>query len=175
MKRTVLTFGLISGFIILLLGTATRPIWMGDQGKMDMSTGELLGYINMLIALTMVFFGIRQYREKQPGGLLTFGQAFKVGILITLVASVIYVAGWMIYYYTSETAQTFPAQYLAYMKEQWNAKGLPADEIASRVEGYEKNMALYNNPFIMFLMTFFEIFPVGLLITLISAFLLKKK
>jgi Protein of unknown function (DUF4199) len=175
MQRTVLTFGMISGLIILILGYATRPIWMDADGKMDMSTGELLGYINMIIALSMIFFGIRQFRDRHLEGKITFGKAFKVGFLISLVASVIYMVGWMIYYNTSEMAQSFPAQYMAYMKEQWLASGMTPEQISEKAAGYEKNMKLYNNPVIMAGMTLVEILPVGLLVSLISAFILKKK
>ncbi len=175
MQRTILIFGLISGLIILILGYATRPIWMDTGGKMDMSTGELLGYINMIIALSMIFFGVRQFRDRHLGGKITFGKAFKVGFLISLVASAIYVFGWMVYYNTSEVAQTFPAQYIEHMKEQWLASGLTPEQINEKAAGYEKNFALYENPIIMAGMTLMEILPVGLLISLISAFILKKK
>ena len=175
MQRTILIFGLISGLIIVILGYATRPIWMDAGGKMDMSTGELLGYINMIIALSMIFFGVRQFRDRHLGGKITFGKAFKVGFLISLVASAIYVLGWMIYYNTSEVAQSFPAQYIEHMKEQWLASGLTPEQISEKAAGYEKNFALYENPIIMAGMTLMEILPVGLLISLISAFILKRK
>ena len=114
--------------------------------------------------------------SSEHAGKITFGKAFKVGILITLIASVMYVIGWLIYYNTSDMAQTFPAQYLEHLKEQWKASGMSAEEINEKAATTQKNMEMYaNNPVIMIGMTLMEIFPVGLLITLISAFILKRK
>ena len=129
----------------------------------------------MIISLSMIFFGIRQYRERHLGGKISFGKAFKVGFLIALVASVIYVIGWMIYYNTSEVAQNFPAQYLEHMKEKWAEAGMSTEQINTKAEGFARNMELYKNPVIMAGMTLMEILPVGLIITLISALILKRK
>ena len=175
MKKTVITFGLISGLIIVVLGYATTSLATDANGRLDFSKGEIFGYINMLIALSMIFFGIRQYRERYLDGRITFGQAFKVGILISLIASVIYVLGWMVYYNTSDLGETFPAQYLDHMKEKWAAAGMSADQINQKAQGFEKNMEMFKNPLIMAGMTLMEIFPIGLVITLISAFILKRK
>ena len=175
MQKTVLTFGVISGLIIAVLWMATRSLWMDPDGQMDMSKGELIGYTNMIVALSMIFFGIRQYRERYLGGHITFGKAFKVGLFITLIASAIYVIWWMVYFNTSEVAQTFPEQYLQHMKEQWAAAGMTSDEINQKTQGFEKNLELYKNPVIMAGMTLMEILPVGLIISLLSALILKRK
>ncbi|MFZ1678771.1 MAG: DUF4199 domain-containing protein [Saprospiraceae bacterium] len=175
MQKTVLTFGVISGLIILTLGLITQKFMMGDNGEMNFSGGEILGYTTMIVALSMIFFGIRQFRERHLGGKISFGQAFKVGFLIALVASAMYVIGWMIYYNTSDLAQTFPAQYIKHMKEQWAASGMTEEQIASKSIGLEKNFELYKNPVIMAGMTLMEILPVGLIISLLSALILKRK
>lgn len=175
MKNTVLRYGLLSGAIILTLWFLTRPLWMKADGQFDLSKGEILGYLNMLIALSMIFFGVRQYRDTVLNGTISFGKAFGVGLLIALIAGCIYVLGWMIYYSTSDIAVTFPAAYLAYMNEKWVAAGKTAEEIALLTARYQSNFEMYKNPFVRAGMTFMEILPVGLLISLISAFMLKKK
>jgi hypothetical protein len=175
MQKTVLTFGIISGLIIVVLWMATRSLWMDPDGQMDMFKGEIIGYTNMIVALSMIFFGIRQYREGYMGGQITFGKAFKVGLFITLIASAIYVIWWMVYFNTSEVAQSFPEQYLQHMKEQWAASGMSSAEVQQKTEGFEKNMELYKNPLVMAGMTLMEILPVGLIVTLISALILKRK
>ncbi|MEP6793730.1 MAG: DUF4199 domain-containing protein [Saprospiraceae bacterium] len=175
MQRTVLTFGFISGLIILTLAYISERLMMGENGEMNCSGGELLGYTTMIIALSMVFFGVRQIRERHLGGNITFGQAFKVGFLIALVASAMYVIGWMIYYNASDLAQTFPAQYIKHMKEQWAASGMTQEQITAKSIGLEKNFELYKNPLIMAGMTLMEILPVGLIISLLSALILKRK
>ena len=175
MQKTVITYGVIAGLILTVVGYATKSLWIGDDGKMNMDLSMILGYLNMIVALSMVFFGIRQYREKHTGGTITFGRAFKVGFFICLIASVFYVVGWMIYYNTSDMAQTFPVQYLEHMKQKWTAAGLSAAEIDAKSATFARNMEMYKNPVIMAGMTLMEILPVGLVITLLSALILKKK
>jgi NADH:ubiquinone oxidoreductase subunit 6 (subunit J) len=104
-----------------------------------------------------------------------FWQAFWVGFLIALVAAFFYVAGWMIYYYTSDTAQQHLLQYADFMKEKWAASGMPAEEITRKTGELEKNMEMIKNPFFMALFTFFEPLPVGLIVSLISAFILRRR
>src|SRR4029434_4212035 len=84
MKKTVLTFGLIGGAILAAMMFATLPF----MDKFSFDRGELIGYTTMSPAFLLVFFGIRSYRENVGGGQITFGRAFAVGILITLVACV---------------------------------------------------------------------------------------
>jgi hypothetical protein len=148
----------------------------GKNGEMDFSNGYLFGYLNMIIALSMVFFGVRQYRDRHLGGTITFKNAFIVGFLISLIASAMYVISWMIYWHTSDVAQTFPVQYLNHMKEQWAASGMSTEEINSKSSEFNKTMETYShNLLIMAGMTLMEILPVGLIISLISALILKKK
>ena len=175
MQKVVLTFGIIAGIVNTILWFAFSSIWIDKDGKMDFEMGETLGYLSMLVALSMIFFGVRSYRDKQLGGVISFGKAFQVGLLITLVASVIYVAGWMIYYNTSEIAQTFPEQYLNYMMENLRKEGKPEVEIQQQVAQMQQGMELYKNPLVMIGMSFVEIIPVGLLISLVSALILKRK
>ena len=94
MKKTVLTYGPIAGVIIVLL----MALFIGLMSKeQDFQMGEILGYASMIVALSTIFVGIRKYRDDELGGMITFGKAFQVGLLITLVASAIYVAAWMFY------------------------------------------------------------------------------
>ncbi len=175
MQKTVITYGVIAGLILTIVGFATKSLWMSDDGKMNMDLSMILGYLNMIVALSMVFFGIRQFREKYSGGKISFGRAFKVGFFICLIASAFYVIGWMIYYHNSEMAQTFPVQYLDHMKQKWTTAGLTAAEIDEKSASFARNMEMYKNPVIMAGMTLMEILPVGLIITLLSALILKKK
>lgn len=174
MKKLIWTYGIISGLIITVLMIGMTPLWQ-QEGQMDMQMGELLGYISMIVSLSMIFFGVKNYRDKHKDGVITFGKAFKVGFLITLVASAFYVVGWMIYFNTSETAQDFPEQYLEYMLTEMEEDGATAEEVAETRTTYEGQMELYKNPFVMMGVTLMEILPVGLLISLLTAFILKRK
>jgi hypothetical protein len=173
MQKQALTFGSMAGAILILLFLLQQAIWFKDPEHIDFKKGEILGYISMLVSLSMIFFGIRSYRDKHLNGFITFGKAFQVGLWITLIASTIYVVGWVIYYNTSETMQKFPELYLNFMMEELKKSGVSTTEIAAKEAEFRSNMELYKNPFFMIAITFLEIFPVGLVIDLISAFLLR--
>ena len=175
MTKLVLTYGLIAGVVNAVLMLSVKPLWMGDDGQMDMRTGELLGYLSMIIALSLIYFGTRSYRDNHLGGFISFGKAFKTGFLITLVASAFYATGWMIYYNTSTDAQNFPEQYMEYMLEELEKSGATPAEISQKREEFSQWAEWYKNPLIMLGMTLMEILPVGLAISLLSAFLLKAK
>ena len=171
MTKKVIQFGLATGFINLALGYAFSSFWMDD---MDFSTGEILGYVSMLAALTMVFVGVKNYRDTTLNGNITFGKALGVGVLMVLVASVIYVIGWMIYY--SYFMPEFPEKFLAYSIEQINNSGdFTPEQKETQIASMKSWMESYKNPWVMMAFTFLEFFPVGFLVALLSAWLLSRK
>ncbi len=170
MRRYALIFGSIAGFVLVLMMFLTMPFF-GENVYYE--TAEWLGYISMIIALSTIFIGIKSYRDKESAGVISFGKAFKVGLFITLVASTFYVAGWMLYVNTSGT--NFMDDYYEQNVEKIKTSGDSETEIQAKIVDMEKWRELYKNPLIQIGFTFLEIFPVGLLITLISAAILKKK
>ncbi len=170
MRRYALIFGSIAGVVLVLMMFLTMP-FLGED--IDYDTAEWLGYISMIVALSAIFIGIKSYRDKESAGLISFGKAFKVGLFITLVASVFYVAGWILYINTAGT--NFMDSYYQHSVEKIKTSNDPETEIQAKIADMEKWRELYKNPLIQIGVTFIEIFPVGLLITLISAAILKKK
>ena len=170
MKKIVLTFGLISGAIssVLMMGTV-RFI---DQIGFD--RGVIVGYTAIVLSFLLVFFGIRSYRENVGDGYISFGRAFQVGILIALISSLIYIVTWEIVF--QNWLYDFPEKYTSYVIEQARASGASAEEIARQREEWNSTWALYRgNILVRAAYTFLEPFPVGLLITLISAVILRKR
>src|ERR1044072_8504763 len=96
MKSIVWKYGLISGAIIVVLMSISVPLHL--KGIIDFDQGLFLGYTNMVLAFLLVFFGVRSYRE-ETGGAISFGKAFQVGILITLVTCAMYVLAWEVMYW----------------------------------------------------------------------------
>src|SRR5688500_7548370 len=94
MKKTVVTFGLISGALSSGMMLLTLPL----LDRIGFDRGAVIGYTGIVLSFLMVFFGIRSYRE-QAGGAITFGRGFTVGILITLISCVFYVITWEIIYF----------------------------------------------------------------------------
>lgn len=169
MKKTVLTFGLISGAISAATMLATIPI----ADKLGFGKGEILGYSVMVLSALMVFFGVRSYRENAGGGRLTFGRGFAVGILITLISSACYVATWELVYY--KLMPDFADKYAAHMVERAKASGASQQKIDEQVRQAKQFKQMYDNPIINVGITFMEVFPVGLVVTLVSAGILRKK
>ena len=168
-KKTVLTFGLIGGAIMAAMMFATLPF----VDKIGFDKGEIVGYTTMILAFMLVFFGIRSYRENVSDGRITFGRAFAVGILITVVSCVCYVIAWEILYF--KFMPDFADKYGSYEVEKERAAGASQQVIDAKLEQMKSFKAMYDNPFINAAITFVEPFPIGLIVTLISAAFLRKK
>jgi len=170
MKKIVLTFGLISGFILALMMVITIPLYR--SGKLDFDQGAIVGYTTMVVASLLIFFGIRTFRENS-GGSITFGKAFLTGLLICVVAALVYVAAWEVIYF--KFAPDFYEKYATHMAEKMRAKGAPEAAIAAKQKQMKDFEAMYKNPLVNAAVTFLEPLPVGLIVTLISAAILRKK
>jgi hypothetical protein len=170
MTKIVLTFGLISGAIVS--GMMWLLITQVNTGVVNLDNGMIWGYASMIIALSLVFFGVKSYRDNN-GGRITFLKGLQVGILISLVSAVCYAGSWELYYRGS--GQDFLQRYTAHNLDQLKSNGASESEIdKARIEA-EQFMELYTNFFVRFAMTVLEILPVGVVVTLISAALLRKR
>lgn len=173
MKHVVLKYGLMAGLIQVVVGFGLMALLIGD-GSRNTEYAELLGYTTMIVALSVIFFGVRTYRDQHTEGSLSFGKAFKIGLYITLIASAIYVVGWLLYYHLG-SGQAMMDAYLEQHISDLQNSGQTAESIEAEIDKMEGYMDMYQNPIVMIGMTFMEIFPVGLIISLISAALLKKQ
>jgi hypothetical protein len=132
----------------------------------------VFGYAAIVLSFLLVYFGIRSYRDTQGGGRITFAKAFSVGILITLISCVFYVVTWEIAYFNF--LHGFMDNYGAHTLERMRAAGASAAAIQAKMDELAKMKQMYNNPVYNSAMTFLEPFPVGLLVTLISAAVLRR-
>ncbi|ELR68290.1 hypothetical protein C900_00554 [Fulvivirga imtechensis AK7] len=170
MKKVIITYGLIAGAIV----TALMYINFSLSGEeMDFDLGEILGYLTMIISLSTIFFGIKTFRDKHNEGIVSFGKAFRIGLFITLIAACMYAIGWEVYYQTS--ASDFMTKYTAHYIEKLESSGASAEEIEQKAQEMKVMQEYYANPFIRFAWTIMEIFPIGLVISLVSAAILRKK
>lgn len=169
MKKTILTFGLISGVISSLLMIATVPF----MKRPDFDHGYVLGYTAIVLSLMLTFFGVRSYRDNVGKGHITFGRAFLVGLAITVISCVFYVVTWQVIYYNF--MPDFMDKYGAHILQKMQASGATAAAIQEKSAELDKLKVMYKNPLFNAAMTFIEPFPVGLVITLLSAAVLRKK
>ena len=169
LKKTILIFGLISGVISSLMMIATVPF----MDRIGSDHSYVIGYTTIILSLLLVFFGVRSYRDNVAKGQITFGKAFLVGLAITVISCLCYVATWEIIY--NNFMPDFMDKYGAHVLQKMQASGATAAAIQQKSEEINKLKVLYKNPFFNMAMTFIEPFPVGLVITLISAAVLRKK
>ena len=168
-KKTILTFGVLSGLLSVAMMWATVPF----IDKVGFDNGAIVGYTAIVISFLFVFFGVRAYRESLEGAPLTFANAFGVGILITLISCAFYVASWMI---MSNTVMTdFVEKYSTYSMETLRATGATQAALDAQATELARFKTMYANPLWVMAFTFLEPFPVGLLVTLVTALTLRRK
>ncbi|MBL7772776.1 MAG: DUF4199 domain-containing protein [Chitinophagaceae bacterium] len=173
MTKNILTFGIIAGFLISTFMLISMNSMSHCEGSADYNTSMIMGYAAMLIAFSLVFVGIRNYRNKFGNGSITFGKAFKIGAGIVLVASTMYVIAWQIDYFFF--MPDFMDKYSARMLEELRNSGATQAAIDSKSKEMADMAVMYKNPLFNSLITYAEIVPIGLLVTLISSLILKKK
>jgi len=169
MKKTVLTFGLISGVMISVLMDSSLLL----ASRIGSGHSMLLGYTIMVASFLLIYSGVLSYRDNTLGGHISFGRAFACGILIALITSICYVASWEILYFNF--MPHFMDSYFAAQIHQVQSSGLDAGTIAKQVATIQQSQKLYQNPIYNAAMTFLEPLPVGLLIALISAVALRRR
>lgn len=169
MKQIVLTFGVLSGVLSAVLMTVNM-LFIDTIG---FDRAIYTGYTVIVISFLFVYFGIRSYRDNALGGRISFAQGFQAGILITLISCVCYVGAWLVG--QDRLFPDFVDNYSAHMVEVKRASGASQAEIASAIRDGAEMKQMLQNPFINAAVSFTEPFPVGLLVTLISAAVLRKK
>ena len=170
MKKTVLTFGVISGLIIAVLMSVT----ISFSHQIGLNRAMVIGYTTMVLAFLLVFFGIRSYRENVGNGSISFGRALSVGFLIMLISCCFYVATWEVIYHNF--LPNFADEYMTIASEQLRTSGKPPQQIEAEIASMQSMMQMYkSNILFNVAFTFLEPLPVGLVMTLISALILRKR
>lgn len=168
MKKIVLLYGLPAGAISVLGYVVTTA-----TGQEDMTVAMVYGFASMILGFSLIFVAVKKYRETIGSGTITFGKAFLIGLYISLIASAIYVSVWLFYYYNY--FPDFAEKYAAKVVEQMQKAGESAAEIEKKRIEMAEFGENYKNPFFNAMVTSTEILPVGLLISLISAAILRRK
>lgn len=175
MKRTILVFGTIAGVIISTFMGISMAVMGCSGGDTGGGNGSMIiGFSAMIVSFSFIFVGVKNYRDKQNGGTVTFGKAFLLGLMIALVASTLYVITWAIefHYFMPD----FLDKYFATQVKELHASGKSGAEFDEALKSLESMSYNYKNNIFFFAMyTYMEILPIGILIALISALILKRK
>jgi hypothetical protein len=169
MRKIIVTFGLISGAISSLMMIAVVTF----GGRIGFDRGAIIGNTSIVLSFLMVFVGIRTYRDNIGDGQITFLKAFTVGLSITLISCIFYVVTWEVIYYNFLPG--FWDAYGAHLVEKLTASGASPAAIQAKLQQVRKYKELYKNPFFNAVLTFIHPFPIGLVITLFSALVLRRK
>ena len=167
MKKITLTFGFIAGLILTTVMVVSTMLCYNNT---NFEGNMLLGYASMLLAFSFIFVGTKNYRDNHLGGTISFGKAFQVGLYISLVASTMYVLTWLVEYYVF--IPDFMDKYGDYMMRDAAASGKDLIKTREQVDEYKR---LYQNPVFVIILTYIEVLPIGLLLSLVSALIFKRK
>jgi hypothetical protein len=170
MNKTILTYGLLSGAVasLLMVGTA-----LYFKSSTDHANSEVFGYAGILLSMLFVFMGVRTYRDRKGSSVLSFGEAFRVALLITVISCVCYVVAWMVVYET--IMPDFMEKYVAQTLENMKNSGATADQVRQEAAKMEDFLQMYKNPLFRAAITFLEPFHVGVIVSLISSLVLRRK
>lgn len=169
MKRSVLKFGVLGGVISAAWMAATTVF----SDRIGFDKGAYFGYTGMLLAFLMVYFGVRNYRERACGGQISFWRALGVGALMMGIICLFYVAAWEVIYYNF--MPDFLDKYEAYTQARARAAGASAAALAKQAAAMAQYREMYRNPLTNAAITLLEPLPVGLVVTLVSAIVLRRK
>jgi ethanolamine transporter EutH len=168
LKKQVLKYGAIVGGINSL-GLVSLIFF----GQTNLDYSEAIGYSLMLVAFSFIYLGVKSYRDDTLKGQITFGKGLQMGLLITLVASVVYVLTWIIVYYGF--IPDFMDKYVAASLEKVKKNGANEIDLAQKMQELEQMKEIYKNPLFMLLITFSEILPMGILASLIVSLVVRRK
>jgi len=167
MSRTILVFGALAGLLVAV----PMFLMIANSDPGSAASSQFAGYLIMVLALSLIFFGIKRLRDREMGGVIRFVPALLSGLGISAVAGVIYVIGWEITLAVTDFA--FIDSYSTAAIESARARGASAADIEALIAQMGEFRRQYENPLFRLPITFIEIFPVGVLVSLISAALLR--
>lgn len=170
MKRNIIVCGLIAGAIVSMTMVTSANLC---YTSVDFEGSMVLGYASMILAFSLIFVAVKNFRDKFNGGIVSFGEAFKIGLYISLIASSVYVLVWLVdyYFFVPDFMDKYSASMIKHAKEGGTSSAKIKDTIAE-MDSYKE---MYKNPLFVILLTYTEILPVGLIVSLICALILKRK
>lgn len=174
MKNVIIKYGLISGAfaaVSMAVTTLALKAYGFDKARFDYSV--YFGYTTILLAMAVIFFGIRAFRDDMNAGKITFGKGLLIGLGIAVISSICYSLMWMIVYYNF--IPNFFDDYAKFTTDKLVMNGASAAELAQNQAQIDQINEIYKTPFGIFSITLIEPLPVGIMVALVSAFILKRK
>ncbi|WP_299894502.1 DUF4199 domain-containing protein [uncultured Aquimarina sp.] len=168
MKNTVIRYGIYGAITISILFLLALTLGR----NLSYFAQEVIGYTSMVVSLLFVFFGIKHYRDHENNGIVSFGKALLIGILISLFAALAF--GIIDVIYILYINPDFAAEYYGHMVEQMRST-LPEEEFKIKLAELEAEKELFSSPVMNFLLMSFTVLIIGFIISLISGLILQRK
>jgi Protein of unknown function (DUF4199) len=169
MNKDVWKYGLLSGFALAIMMSATVPF----EHHTNMHWAMVIGYTTMVLSFLIVFVGVKHYRDTECGGSISFGRAFAAGGLMMLISCVCYVTAWESLNATVE--KNFAHEYAAALVKRAQKSGLQGAALDQKIAEAHEFEAKYSNPLYRASMTLLEPLPVGIVMALVTAGILRRK
>ena len=169
MKKFVLKYGLLSGLTVAVMMALTVPV----EHRIHASWGMVIGYTIMVLSFLIVFVGVKHYRDVECGGVISFGRALAVGALMMLLTCACYVAMWEVLSATVE--KNFAHQYAEGMAKRAQQSGLKGSALQAKIDQARSFETMYANPLYRMSMTLLEPLPVGIVMALVTAGILRRR
>jgi hypothetical protein len=173
MVKRLFRWGLLSGIAMSIFFLVTHLLYTKDFKAETWETGEILGYSSMIIALTAIFLGVKTYRDNVLGGKISFGKAFTLGLGISAVASIVF--GVYVYILVTVIAPELPDKMIDAYREKIKSSGESQQVVSRELSEFEPMSKLWKNPLYQGFFSVVTIFPIGMLISLICAVILKRR
>lgn len=171
MKNVLIRYGIISSLIVCVLMLFSFPIMKNPE---NYSLAEIFGFTSILLSLSTIFIAVKTYRDKYNNGKIKFGKAFLIGLYITLIAGTMYALTFTVY--NSLSGDPFGSFYRDYSISEIEKLNLEPLQKQAKIADLDKNIAMFSNPLVMFLVGLFvEYTPMGLIVSLISAAVMRRK
>lgn len=168
MKKYILRYGIIASLLLIGIIAVSFAFQSGDEPNYSM--GEIIGYVAMIVSLSTIFVAIKRYRDYEQQGLISFGKALKIGVMISLMVAGVFVVFDALYITVIEPDWT--ANYQQYTVEEMQAAGASSEAIEQMNDQFKAYEGVTGVVFIQVVM-FITVFVIGLLISLISSAVLK--
>ena len=169
MQKTIIKYGLISGIIAAILLSASTYL----IEKYGFEHSMYVGYATMMVSMSVIYFGIKAYRDEHNNGQITFGKGILIGLAIVLISCVIYSLAWLVIYYNF--LPNFMNDYAANYLKKAQETGISAEELKKTMTSMDEMKEWYKNPILVFLITLLEPTPVGIPFAFLFAWILKRK
>ncbi len=164
--KTAFIYGTPPGLIVITFMICSFTFFGFNHDASSM----VVGFLMMFLAFSILFLGIRRFKNQNLGGFIKFSKALSLGLAMVVFSGIAYVIIWEIY--TAMTDNAFIGQYTDNLIELEKAKDLAPEALADFIAKAEAREIKYANPFYRMPVTFSEIASMGLIVSLLSALVL---